>query len=90
MNADRHMTGKEITKKSKLSNSTVHDHLKCLGFVLKFNTRVPHNLKKIDLAQCITICDLFLKREKNDTFLKRIIAGDEKWIVYNNFKRKRL
>ncbi|GFV25186.1 histone-lysine N-methyltransferase SETMAR [Trichonephila clavipes] len=30
-----------------------------------------------------------LKRHENDPFLKRIITGDEKWVVYNNVKRKR-
>ncbi|GFV10856.1 histone-lysine N-methyltransferase SETMAR [Trichonephila clavipes] len=30
-----------------------------------------------------------LKRHGNNPFLKRIITGDEKWVVYNNVKRKR-
>ncbi|KOC60646.1 hypothetical protein WH47_07726, partial [Habropoda laboriosa] len=30
-----------------------------------------------------TECDILIKREKNDPFLKRLITGDEKWIVYN-------
>ncbi|GFW46848.1 histone-lysine N-methyltransferase SETMAR [Trichonephila clavipes] len=30
-----------------------------------------------------------LKRHENYPFLKRIITGDEKWVVYNNVKRKR-
>ncbi|GFU92957.1 histone-lysine N-methyltransferase SETMAR [Trichonephila clavipes] len=30
-----------------------------------------------------------LKCHENDPFLKRIITGDEKWVVYNNVKRKR-
>ncbi|GFV66223.1 histone-lysine N-methyltransferase SETMAR [Trichonephila clavipes] len=29
-----------------------------------------------------------LKRHENDPFLKRIITGDEKWVVYNNVKRR--
>ncbi|XP_018350293.1 PREDICTED: histone-lysine N-methyltransferase SETMAR-like [Trachymyrmex septentrionalis] len=37
----------------------------------------------------LDVCDLFLKRQENDPFLKRIITGDEKWVVYNNVKRKR-
>ncbi|GFV49657.1 histone-lysine N-methyltransferase SETMAR [Trichonephila clavipes] len=30
-----------------------------------------------------------LKRHENNPFLKRIITGDEKLVVYNNVKRKR-
>lgn len=32
---------------------------------------------------------MLIKREENDPFLKRMITGDEKWIVYNNVGRKR-
>ena len=30
-----------------------------------------------------------LKRNETDPFLKRIITGDEKWVVYDNGVRKR-
>ena len=33
---------------------------------------------------------MHLKRYEFYPFLKRIITGDEKWIVYNNVARKRL
>lgn len=36
----------------------------------------------------ICISDSLLKRNKNDPFLKRLVTGDEKWIIYNNVKRK--
>ena len=29
------------------------------------------------------------KRNENDLFLKRLITGNEKWVVYNNIKRKK-
>lgn len=32
---------------------------------------------------------MHLKRNEFDPFLKRIVTGDEKWIVYNNIDRKR-
>ena len=48
------------------------------------------------LTQCINSCDLLKKCNENDPFLKRLITGDEKWVVYqmgclfyNNIKRKR-
>ena len=46
-------------------------------------------MKEINLVRRITICDSRLKREENDPFLKQIVTGDEKWIAYNNVKRKR-
>ena len=90
VDADRHVTTREIVEKLKLSNSTVYDHLKCLGFVSKLDTWVTHKLKKIDLIPRVTICDLLLKGKENDLFLKRIITGDVNKIIYNNVRRKRL
>ena len=44
---------------------------------------------EIHLTNRINACDLHHKRNEFDPFLKRIITGDEKWIVYNNVSRKR-
>ena len=46
-------------------------------------------LNEIQLTKRISICDLLLKRNETDPFLKRIITGDEKWVVYDNEMRKR-
>jgi len=37
----------------------------------------------------INICDMLLKRNEIEPFLKRMISGDEKWITYDNPTRKR-
>ena len=63
--------------------------LKQLGYVQILGTWIPHELKEKHLTQRINSCDLLKKRNENDPFLKRLITGDEKWIVYNNIKRKR-
>ncbi|XP_043604582.1 histone-lysine N-methyltransferase SETMAR-like [Bombus pyrosoma] len=63
-------------------------HIK-LGYVKKLGLWLPHQLKEIHLTQRISICGSLLKRNEIDPFLKRLIAGDQKWIVYNNVNRKR-
>ena len=50
---------------------------------------VPHKLKAIELTKRISICGSLLKRNETDPFLKQIITGDEKWVVYDNVVRKR-
>ncbi|XP_012058119.1 PREDICTED: histone-lysine N-methyltransferase SETMAR-like [Atta cephalotes] len=45
-------------------------------------------MKEIHLTN-MSVCDQLIKREENDPFLKRMIMGGEKWIVYNNISRKR-
>ena len=36
----------------------------------------------------ISICDSLYKRNEK-TFLKQVVTGDEKWIIYNNVERKK-
>jgi len=63
--------------------------LKSLDFIKKLDVWVSHELKEIHLTNCMSVCDQLIKREENDPFLKRMITGDEKWIIYNNVSRKR-
>ena len=65
------------------------NHLKQLGYFPKLDTWLPHELKETHVTPRINSCDLLKKRNENDPFLKRLITGDEKWVVYNNIKRKR-
>ncbi|GFW75796.1 hypothetical protein TNCV_4429791 [Trichonephila clavipes] len=37
----------------------------------------------------ISICEALAKRNEIETFLKRMVTGDEKWIPYDNIVRKR-
>ncbi|GFV63548.1 mariner transposase [Trichonephila clavipes] len=37
----------------------------------------------------ISICKALSKQNEFDPFLKRMVAGDEKWITYDNTVRKR-
>ena len=89
IDSDRHSTTREIAEKLHVSHTCIENHLKQLGYVQKLDTWVPHELKETHLTQRINSCDLLKKRNENDPFLKRLITGDEKWIVYNNIKRKR-
>ncbi|XP_014482319.1 PREDICTED: histone-lysine N-methyltransferase SETMAR-like [Dinoponera quadriceps] len=43
---DRHISEREIGEKLKIPKSTIHDHIKRLGFVKKLDIWVPHELKK--------------------------------------------
>jgi len=47
-----------------------------------------HELKEIHLTNRMSVCEQLIKPEENDPFLKRMITGDEKWIVYNVSRKK--
>ncbi|GFT83520.1 mariner transposase [Trichonephila clavipes] len=38
----------------------------------------------------ISICEVLVKRNEIDPFLKRMVTGNEKWVTYDNIVRKRL
>ena len=41
-----------------------------------------------NLLDCISACDSLLKRNENVPFLKQIVTGNEKWMLYNNMEQK--
>ena len=52
--------------------------LQRLRLVKKLHICILHELKEIYLTKRIKACDLHLKCNEFDPFLKRIITGDEK------------
>ncbi|XP_068974748.1 histone-lysine N-methyltransferase SETMAR-like [Bombus flavifrons] len=50
---------------------------------------IAEKLNEIYLTQRISISDSLLKRKEIDPFLKRLITGDQKWMVYNEVNGKR-
>lgn len=57
--------------------------------VSKADVWVPYKLTEKYLIDRISACNSLLKRNEIDPFLKWMVTGDGKWIVYNNVKRKR-
>ena len=72
-----------------ISHTCVERHLKQLGYVNKLDIWASHKFNEIQLTKRISICDSLLKRNETDPFLKRIITGDEIWVVYDEVVRKR-
>lgn len=86
---DRTIKVREIAETLKIGYGTVQRHLQQLGYVSRLDVWVPHKLTEMNLANRISICNSLLKRHESDPFLKRIVTGDEKWIIYDNIVRKR-
>ena len=86
-NSQRYTT-REIADILKISKSSVENHLHQLGYVNRFDVWVPHKQKKN--LDCISTCNSLLTCNENVPFIKQIVTGNEKWILYNNVERKRL
>ncbi|XP_076765052.1 histone-lysine N-methyltransferase SETMAR-like [Xylocopa sonorina] len=66
-------TLRQLERMLNKPKSTIYDHTVKLGYV---NPR-------------ISICDLLYKSNEGTPFLKQLVTGNEKWIIYKNAQRKR-
>ncbi|XP_011055470.1 PREDICTED: histone-lysine N-methyltransferase SETMAR-like [Acromyrmex echinatior] len=80
---------REIAETLKVDYRTVQRHLQQLGYVSRLDVWGPHKLTEENLANRMSICNSLLKRHESDSFLKRIVTGDKKWIIYDNIVHKR-
>lgn len=60
-----------------------------MGYVKKFDIWIPYELSEKNLMDRIEICESLLRQNKSESFLKRLVTGDEKWVIYNNIKRQK-
>ncbi|KOX76329.1 Histone-lysine N-methyltransferase SETMAR [Melipona quadrifasciata] len=76
---------REIVDATNIPKTTVHEHLIKIGYANRCEVWVPHLLTETGLMNRVSMCDLLLQRHERDPFLKRLVTGDETWILYQNF-----
>lgn len=79
----------EVASELNVNKSTAFRRLKKVGYTLKLDTWVPHQLSEKNKVDRMSTAISLLRRIKNEPFLDRLVTGDEKWILYNNVQRKR-
>jgi len=82
---DRHSSSHTIGQGLGISHQTVINHLKKVGVTKK----LEHELTQKNVFDRIDASESLLNRNKIDPFLKRMVTGDEKWVTYDNVRRKR-
>ncbi|GBP68679.1 Histone-lysine N-methyltransferase SETMAR [Eumeta japonica] len=78
---DRHISSCYVAEELGIDHKTVLTQLKKAGYIKKLDTWVPHELTERNLMNRLLICDSLLKRKETESFLKRLITCDEKWIT---------
>ncbi|XP_026827850.1 histone-lysine N-methyltransferase SETMAR-like [Ooceraea biroi] len=76
-----------LAQRFGVCDETIRLHLHNLGKTWKLSKWVPHSLTEGKL-QRLTIYASLLSRHKKASFLERILTCDEKWVLYDNRKRK--
>jgi len=68
---------------------TISYRLKSLGMIQKQGNWVPYELKPRNVECQFFTCEMLLTRNKRKGFLHCIVTGDEKWIHYDNPKKRK-
>ena len=71
-----------------VTQAAISKRLKAAGYIQKQGNWVPHELKPKDLERRFCMSEMLLERHKEKSFLHPIVTDDEKWIHYDNPKRK--
>jgi len=76
----------QLADQLNVTREAVSIRLKSMGKIQKM---VPHELNEKQQENRKITCEMLLTRYKRKSFLHRIVTGDEKWIYFENSKRKR-
>ena len=72
-----------------VTQPAISHRLKSLGMIQKQGNWVPYELKPRNVERRFFTCEMLLARHKRKSFLHRVVTGDEKWIHYDNPKKKK-
>lgn len=86
---ERRLSTREMARILGCSQPTIVHYLKEFDFVQKYGYWIPHKLTEIQKEQRVTICNSLLSRRSDKEWIKQIVTGDEKWVLYINYTRKR-
>lgn len=89
VDSNSHLTLREIALMLNISAGSVHSHLTDAGYVNRSDVWVPHALSERNMMDRLNVSALLIEKDLEIPFLKRLVTGDEKWIVYNNVHRQR-
>ncbi|KFD60091.1 hypothetical protein M514_05576 [Trichuris suis] len=83
------VTTQELAEAPDVHRTTVCLHLHGMGKIQKYGKWVPHSLSESAKTDRLNTCKELLKNHRKKSFLWQIVMGDEKWVLYDNPKRKK-
>lgn len=87
--SDPRQTTRELAEAFGCSNVTVLSHLHAIGKTNRCGKWVPHQLTEANMATRMFDAGILLRKAKDSGFFDSILTSDEKWICYDNQRRKR-
>jgi [histone H3]-lysine36 N-dimethyltransferase SETMAR len=87
--ADPRQTTRDLATALGCVHSTIVKHLAAIGKKSKLGQWVPHDLTDHDRQRRVEVCTWLLSYKRTHNWLDSIVTGDEKWVLYVNYRRKR-
>lgn len=89
LDSDATQTQQQLAEQLGASRQTISRRLHAMGKIQVAGKWVPHELNERQQENRKVQCEILLGRHGRKGFLHRIVTGDEKWIFYDNPKRKK-
>ena len=89
LDEDDSQTQNQLAEQLSVTQQAVSNRLRQMGKIHKIGRWVPYQLNDRQMESRKTTCEILLARYKKKSFFHRIVTGDEKWIYFDNPKRKR-
>ncbi|KAL6268361.1 hypothetical protein P5V15_001495 [Pogonomyrmex californicus] len=89
LNINSAQTEKELAEQLGVTQQTISVRLHTMGKVQKEGRWVPHELSEDNKNRRRDTALTLLSKSRKKDFLHKIITGDEKWILYDNPKRRK-
>ncbi|GFV06996.1 mariner Mos1 transposase [Trichonephila clavipes] len=89
LDQDSCQTQQELAGSLRVTQQAISKRLKVMGMIQKQGNWVPYELKPRDVERRLFACEQPLSRQIRKGFLHRIVTGEEKWVRYDNHKRRK-
>lgn len=73
----------------KCSHVVVAKHLNDMGKIYKYGSWIPHVLSQQQQNSRVEVCMQLLTYSRTQEWIKSLITGDEKWVLYVNHRHKK-
>jgi histone-lysine N-methyltransferase SETMAR len=86
---DPRLTLRCLAEQLGWSHTSMEKHLNELGKTWRYGVWIPHELSPHQLQHRVDACMDLMTSHRNHEWLRNLITGDEKWVLYINHTQRR-